>query len=525
MSGGQNAPYITPSLKFRGMDKRLIFCVLLVMLSGRFVGTYAQITGNTTTIPASSITPTAENTTTSHSNISATPASSTTATAGNTTTSHSNISATPASSMTPGSSVPSASTQFASVSPNTTVLTLETNITNAECGTQQLCVAEPSKCDPSVTGSCFFLAAKQQSGRNFNFDLSGDSDGYIAATLTGGVGEGDPTYVCAKSKGQVKFFSTILLNNSVLSISELNVNSVKGKIKGKTIQCSFLATVPEPKTRATTLGIGVSTGEYNDTNDSLGAPASVIKVSAVDLANPKSNVTNEITNTTTPAPTGNIATTVAPLGALIPELSTTITRQDCGSSKLCAAEPSKCDPAAGDSCYFLSAKQQSGQIYNFELSGQSEGYVAAGLSTSEIETGTHTTYICANDNGTVRFFVGTIVNLEINIKASQNSSNERGKVNGNKIQCTFSADLPDNSVRAANYALSVSSGSYDAQSLKLGKPKFQLLTRRANLSDPTANLTNLLNNATTNYAPSLLTSTPSFLPALLVTVCMLAFTA
>lgn len=56
-------------------------------------------------------------------------------------------------------------------------------------------------------------------------------------------------------------------------------------------------------------------------NDSLGAPASVIKVSAVDLANPKSNVTNEITNTTTPAPTGNIATTVAPLGALIPELS------------------------------------------------------------------------------------------------------------------------------------------------------------------------------------------------------------
>lgn len=63
-------------------------------------------------------------------------------------------------------------------------------------------------------------------------------------------------------------------------------------------------------------------------------------------------------------------------------LQTVITRQECGTTKLCAAEPSNCNPAAGDSCYFLSVKQQSGQIYNFELSGQSDGYVAAGLSTS-----------------------------------------------------------------------------------------------------------------------------------------------
>lgn len=56
-------------------------------------------------------------------------------------------------------------------------------------------------------------------------------------------------------------------------------------------------------------------------NDSLGAPTAVLKVSAVDLANPDNNVTNEIANTTTPAPTGNNATTVAPTGALIPQLS------------------------------------------------------------------------------------------------------------------------------------------------------------------------------------------------------------
>ncbi|XP_032439912.1 mucin-5AC-like [Xiphophorus hellerii] len=551
------------------MDKRLIYCALLVMLSGRFVGTLNTTTAppstmlttpttkmtataessstsptnvsttpttkmtataessstsptSVSTTPTTKMTTTAESSSTSPTNVSTTPTTKMTATAESSSTSPSNVSTTPTTKMTATEvSVTSvsmtASTQFVPVSPNTTVLTLEANVTNAECGSKQLCVAEPSRCDPFVTGSCFFFAAKQESGRNFNFDLSGESNGYIAATLTAGGGQGDPTYICANSKGKVKFFSSILYNG-VLNISELNVNSVKGKIKGKTIQCRFLATVPEPKTRATTLGVAVSTGEYNDTNDGLGAPTPVIKVSAVDLANPDNNVTNEIANTTTPAPTGNNATTVAPTGALIPQLSTVITRQECGTTKLCAAEPSKCDPAAGSSCYFLSVKQQSGQIYNFELSGQSDGYVAAGLSNSENKTGTHTAYICANENGNVRFFTGTIDNLVINLKSSQNSSNERGTVNGNKIQCTFSADLPDNSVRTANYALSVSTGSYDAKTLQLGQTTFQLLTSRTNLSDPTANLTNLLNNAAINY-------TPSFFPALLVTVYMLAFTA
>ncbi|XP_008420812.1 uncharacterized protein LOC103472757 [Poecilia reticulata] len=508
------------------MDKRLIFCVLLVTLPGRFVGTYAVMTRNITTTPASNMITTAGIKVTNPTNMSTTPASKVTTTAKATVASLGNNSTTPASNVTATAEATvtmAISTQFSTVSPNTAVPNLETNITKDECGSQQLCVAEPSSCDPSITGSCFFLAAKQQSGRNFNFHLSGESNGYIAATLTGGVGEGDPTYVCANSNGKVKFFGSTL-KNGVLTISVLNVTSMKGKVKGKTIQCSFLATVPEPATRATNLGFSVSTGEYNDTNENLGAPAPVIKVSNVDLENPNSTITNEITNTTTQAPTPNNASTVSPVGALIPQLSTTITRQECGSAKLCAAEPSECDPAAGGSCYFLSVKQQSGQIYTFELSGQSEGYVAAGLSPSVTLNGTHIAYICAKNNGAVRFITATIENLELNLKQSQNSSNEQGKVDGSKIQCTFSADLPDTTTRAAAYALSVSTGSYDANTFQLGRPSFHLLTRLANLSDPTANLTNLL-NGTTSYAPSLLTPTRSFLPALLVTVCMLAFTA
>ncbi|KAM4714696.1 uncharacterized protein FYW61_019612 [Anableps anableps] len=282
------------------------------------------------TTTASGMTTTAENKMTSIAHMSTTPASGTTTVAEDKMTSPTNTSSPQASNMTTAEDKvttmsTAVSTQSPTVLPNTTVQALETAITNDECGSKQLCVAEPSECNPSETGSCFFLAAKQQSGQNFNFELSGESEGYIAATLTVGSGEGDPTYVCAKSKGNVKFFGTVL-NSGVLKIAELNVNSVKGKINGKKIQCSFLATVPQPTVRAT-VGLSVFTGEFNETTDTLGTPTPVIRITTVNLDNPNDTVINEITNTTTPGPTvagNNITTassannaTAAPAGTII----------------------------------------------------------------------------------------------------------------------------------------------------------------------------------------------------------------
>ncbi|MEQ2247695.1 hypothetical protein ILYODFUR_011829, partial [Ilyodon furcidens] len=106
-----------------------------------------------------------------------------------------------------------------------------------------------------------------------------------------------------------------------------------------------------------------------------------------------------------------------------------------------------------------------------------------------------------------------------------NSSNQRGTVNGGKIQCTFTAELPDTTTRAARYAMSVLNGSFDVATGKLGQPEFRILTPRVNLSDPAANITNLLNSNTTSSAFLITPTHGSFLPALLVTVCMLAFTA
>lgn len=51
----------------------------------------------------------------------------------------------------------------------------------------------------------------------------------------------------------------------------------------------------------------------------------------------------------------------------------------CGAQRLCVNEPSSCDPGSG-SCSFFSAKQDSGQNFEFALAAESEGYIGAVLS-------------------------------------------------------------------------------------------------------------------------------------------------
>ncbi|XP_023271114.1 putative ferric-chelate reductase 1 [Seriola lalandi dorsalis] len=181
------------------------------------------------------------------------------------------------------------------LSPNTTVEPLQTPVSRAECGTQQLCVAEPSVCDPSATGSCFFLAARQQSGSNFDFSISGESDGYIAATLSpdNTVGNNDTTYVCANNNSVVSFISTVL-NNGELVLRELNVNSVRGRVDGRRIQCSFAATLPSATTRTTGFAISLSDGSFNPTSGVLGSPTTRFRSPVVDLTNVSATVNNEI---------------------------------------------------------------------------------------------------------------------------------------------------------------------------------------------------------------------------------------
>ncbi|KAI3376244.1 hypothetical protein L3Q82_016753, partial [Scortum barcoo] len=180
---------------------------------------------------------------------------------------------------------------------------LQTGLNNTQCGTQQLCAAQPAQCNPSNNGSCFFLAVMQLSGQNFQFGLAGDSDGYVAASLstnsTGGVN--DTTYICANNNGNVRFFGAFL-NNGRLTTTQLNVNSVKGKVRGRRIECTFAATVPDSSTRASTFSLSILTGSYNSTSNDLGAPTTQLKTAPVNLANPNATVTNLLSVNTTTSP-------------------------------------------------------------------------------------------------------------------------------------------------------------------------------------------------------------------------------
>ncbi|XP_038587503.1 mucin-5AC-like isoform X2 [Micropterus salmoides] len=377
--------------------------------------------------------------------------------------------------------------------PNTTVTDLQTPLSRTGCGAQQLCAAEPSNCDPS-SGSCFFLSAQQQSGQNFMLGLSGQSAGYIAAslapdtTLAGDV----TTYVCANKGGVVKFFSTFL-NNGKLIATTLNVNSVKGKIDGTKIQCTFAATVPTPTTKTTNLALVISNGTFDSTTDVLGNPDIKFRSSLVDVGNPIATVTL-FPNTTVTA------------------LQTPLSRTGCGTQQLCAAQPSNCDPSSG-SCFFLSAQQQSGQNFMLGLSGQSAGYIAASLAPDTTLAGNVTTYVCAKNGSAVQFF-STFLNSGKLIPTTLNVNSVKGRLNGTTIQCTFAATVPDQATKSPKLAIVISSGTFDISSGALGNPVFRLRSGLVDLANPNATVTNLLpSSATAGIALQ-----QSVMQALLITV-------
>ncbi|XP_056224417.1 putative ferric-chelate reductase 1 isoform X2 [Seriola aureovittata] len=330
------------------MDKTLLFTVLFVTLSCMFMNTYAQSSttasmtttvaptmtattgtmttttttgGNMTTTTGGNMTTTTTGgnmttTTTGGNMTTTTTGGNMTTTGGNMTTTGGNMTTTAVNMTTTAVNMTTAAVNMTTtttavttappLSPNTTVEPLQTPVSRAECGTQQLCVAEPSVCDPSATGSCFFLAARQQSGSNFDFSISGESDGYIAATLSpdNTVGNNDTTYVCANNNGVVRFFSTVL-NNGQLVSTELSVNSVRGRVDGRRIQCSFAATLPSATTRTTGFAISLSDGPFNSTSGDLGSPTARFRSPVVDLTNVNATVNNEITTTAAPTTTVN----------------------------------------------------------------------------------------------------------------------------------------------------------------------------------------------------------------------------
>ncbi|XP_034713070.1 putative ferric-chelate reductase 1 isoform X2 [Etheostoma cragini] len=298
------------------MDNRLFLTALVVTLSWMSLGSNAQVT--TTGAGINGTTGAGNNGTTAGNNATTAGNNATTAAGNNATTAAGNNATTAAGNNATTAAGNNATTGAPPLTPNTTVEILVTPVSRAQCGKQQLCAAAPSQCDPSTAGSCFFLAAKQISGNNFEFGLSGVSNGYIAASLSPGSSllENATTYVCANNGGVVKFFGT-LFSKSQLIVTELNVNSVKGSVNGNKIQCTFAATVPTASTRAVGVALQIATGTFNSTSGTLGAPVAQFRGSVEDLGNPTTNVNNTISSSTIPlhrSMTQAMMITVAVLG-------------------------------------------------------------------------------------------------------------------------------------------------------------------------------------------------------------------
>ncbi|XP_056156074.1 beta-mannanase/endoglucanase A-like [Lampris incognitus] len=251
--------------------------------------------------PNMTATPSPNMTTTPSPNMTATPSPNMTAVPGH------NMTTTPGPNMT---TTAQPATTAAKLEPNTTVESLQGAISRTDCGKSELCAAQPEDCDPSEAGSCFFVSAKRTNGQNFEFALAGESDGYVAASLSTdtALGGNDTTYVCANNNGMVQFFGAVL-NNNVFMKTELNVNSVKGRVTGNKIECTFAATVPVSRNRASlSFSMAVSTGSFN--NGTLGKPNTRIQTNIVDLSNSNSTVTNQIQTTT-------VTPTTTPSGAVV----------------------------------------------------------------------------------------------------------------------------------------------------------------------------------------------------------------
>ncbi|XP_005924594.1 putative ferric-chelate reductase 1 [Haplochromis burtoni] len=194
-----------------------------------------------------------------------------------------------------------------------------------------------------------------------------------------------------------------------------------------------------------------------------------------------------------------------------------ITKTGCGISKLCIQTPDNCDPAGNSSCFFGSVAAgnttaPNGTELMFQLSGNSTGYIALGL-TANATQGTTALYICAqnsSNNASFVFAARQRNNINNNTLSTFNSTvtKIRGQVVNGKIQCEFSVpNLNATNTRSADsttYVVILGSGPLTGSNF--GAFTASKTTDPLNLANPSANVANA---TTTTTATNTTTASPS----------------
>ncbi|XP_053484623.1 putative ferric-chelate reductase 1 [Ictalurus furcatus] len=275
-----------------------------------------------------------------------------------------------------------------------TPVIVNTSITNTGCGSTKLCVSSAPNCDPSGNSSCFFSSI-QVNNQTASIELSGTTSGYVALGLTASNQSegGAVVFICGNSNNTVNstfFFNTATLNGTMLTSANVStVHTVQGALKQNQslVQCTF----------STTTNLTI--------NNSSNLIISNTSTSYITIMNGSSNGTmlnnaNVVFNYSAPLILTNSTVNVVSSTYTV-QSPLNISRNGCGSLKMCLSKPSACEPA-GSSCTFMSSKVNNQTIF-FELSGRTSGYVALGLTK---QNSTYV-FVCGNNYNSSSFFFQT----------------------------------------------------------------------------------------------------------------------
>ncbi|KAF4089476.1 hypothetical protein AMELA_G00066570 [Ameiurus melas] len=254
--------------------------------------------------------------------------------------------------------------------------------------------------------------------------------------------QGTAVFVCGNNNASA-FFETATQNDPALTpanLTAINVPSVQGSVTRdqSLIQCVFnitlnsilLSSILTKATVQLSFNVAILNGNTNGTD--LGNATMVFNSKgSLDLADPKSNIPNH--------------------------LQLSITRNGCGSTKECVSFPSNCDPAGTSSCFFSSI-QLKNQMFFFELSGMTAGYVALGLN----KQGTTILFACINISNSF-FFKTAIQKGQIWTAANMTVVyNVQGVVaqNPSLIQCIFTISTKSDET---SFSVSILSGTTNGE--------------------------------------------------------------
>ncbi|XP_017328253.1 putative ferric-chelate reductase 1 [Ictalurus punctatus] len=371
-----------------------------------------------------------------------------------------------------------------------TPMIVNTSITNTGCGSTKLCVSSAPNCDPSGNSSCFFSSI-QVNNQTASIELSGTTSGYVALGLTASNQSegGAVVFICGNSNtvNSTFFFNTATLNGTMLTSANVStVNSVQGALRQNQslVQCTFNTTTNLTINNSSNLIISNTSTFYITIMNGSSNGTTLNNATVVFNYSAPLVLTNSTVNVVS-----STYTVQSPLN---------ISRNGCGSLKMCLSTPSACEPA-GSGCTFMSSKVNNQTIF-FELSGRTSGYVALGLTK---QNSTYV-FVCGNNynsssNSSSFFFQTATQNGTVLTPASvSNVYYYQGEVTQTKsfIQCIFNitTNASDNV-----YNITIFSGTTNGT--QMGTATTLLATRVGlDLSNSSAPLILITQNPQTNPA-------------------------